>query len=463
MPTIRQFVLVLVALAAAAAARASSPCPKKTLVKSQLIRFVESLGDFVGSTSGTSTAALRGPKASLTATSSFVDVEHRGYHDVFGSRLLPDAMSNRLLLSDYTVSLHVFLPTLLPLMDDQSVSVFERVALEFIDDNIDDENLPIESVSNLQITDQELAWQSIFDGLTTPGIDVFFRADAVVSGDLTQNEIEERIQFVLDSKSTIFLEMFNLAHGDLADTDRPSSTASPAPSMELLGLSAKPTGLVAGQLTLSAQTLAPAPSTATVSPALSARPPSPTTPPSPTMKNSDPSVEAAGPGSKFVIVGVISTVVGTASFVGILLLCARYVRKIKDNDSNDKPPLETTFQTEDKEGSDQSEASISQQDHHYLQHFFPTTTEHSDDRELSVSDNDSEFDDHHPYITLAALVKDSIDTRMFFQCDESAIMSSIASSTNSSGSDDSANYSQKSTITLEDLDNFDNEIRQSEC
>ena len=74
-----------------------------------------------------------------------------------------------------------------------------------------------------------------------------------------------------------------------------------------------------------------------------------------------------------------------------------------------------------------------------------------------------ELDDHHPYITLAALVKDAIDTRMFFQCDESAIMSSIASSTNSSGSDDSANYSQKSTITLEDLDNFDNEIRQSEC
>ena len=457
MPTIRQFVLVLVALAAAAAARASSPWPKKTLVKSQLIRFVESLGDFVGSTSGTSTAALRGPKASLTTTSSSLDLEHQGYHDVFGSRLLPDAMSNRLLLSDYTVSLHVFLPTLLPLMDDQSVSVFERVALEFIDDNIDDENLPIESVSNLQITDQELAWQSIFDGLTTPGIDVFFRADAVVSGDLTQNEIEESIQLVLDSNSTIFHEMFNLAQGDLA-----SSTASPAPSMELLELSAKPTGLVAGQLTPSAQTLAPAPSTATVSPALSAGPPSPTTPPSQPMKNSDPSAEAAGPGSKFVTVGVISIVVGTASFAGILLLCARYVRKSKD-DSYNKPPLETTFQTEDKEGSDKSEASLSQQDHHYLQHFFPTTAEHSVDRELSVSDNDSEFDDHHPYITLAALVKDSIDTHMFFQCDESAIMSSIASSTNSSGSDDSANYSQKSTITLEDLDNFDNEIRQSEC
>ena len=460
MPTIRQFVLVLVAQAAAAAARASSPCPRNTLVKSRLIRFVKSLGDFVGSTSGNSTLALRGPKAALTTTSSSLDVEHRGYHDVLGSQLLPDAMSNRLLLSDYTVSLHVFLPTLLPLMDDQSKSIFERVALEFIDDNIDNENLPIESVSNLQITDQELAWQSIFDGLTTPGVDVFFRADAVVSGDLTQNEIEESIQMVLDSKSTIFHEMFDIAQGGLADTDRPSSTASPAPSAELLELSAKPTGLLAGHLTPPAQTPAPAPSTATVSPALSAGPPSPTTS---LMKNSDPSAEAAGSGSKFVIVGVISTVVGTASFVGILLLCARYVRKSKDNDSHNKPPLETTFQTEDKEGSDRSEASLSQQDHHYLQHFFPTTTEHSDDRELSVSDNDSEFDDHHPHITLAALVKDSIDTRMFFQCDESAVMSSIASSTNSSGSDDSANYSQKSTITLEDLDNFDNEIRQSEC
>ena len=105
MPTIRQFVLVLVALAAAAAERASSPYPKNTLVKNQLIRFVESLGDLVVPTPGKSTAALRGPKAALTATSSSLDVEHRGYHNVFGSRLLPDAMSNRLLLSDYTVSL----------------------------------------------------------------------------------------------------------------------------------------------------------------------------------------------------------------------------------------------------------------------------------------------------------------------------------------------------------------------
>lgn len=445
MLTIRLFLLSVMVMAAVAAASATDPCPKNTSIKNQLIGF----------DSGKSAASLR---------------RHRECHqNEFDSLTISNALSDRALKSDNTVSLllHVFLPTILPLLDDLSKNIFKRVVIEFVISYNDDETLPIHSIGNIMIEDQELAWSSEsdeLDGLRTPGIEVFFRADASVSRGLAQQEVEQGIQFMFDSKSTVFHKMFYDANGGHIDE---TSSPSPAPSTKRLDQSTMPSVLSVGVFSPATQ-LPPAPSTAK-SPNLTVGPPGPSTQPTPPMlisepptKVPDPSIEVAGTGSTLLIVGVISTTVGCVSFVGTLLLCARFFRKrMKNNCSDEKAPLETTMQTDDKEdNNDRSESSITQGDNNYLQRAFRMEQRHSE-RELLVSDTDSEYEDPHQHITLSALAKDSIDMSMFFQCDGSAIASSIASSTNSS--DDSYNYSQKSTITAEDLENFDNDLRQSEC
>ena len=79
-----------------------------------------------------------------------------------------------------------------------------------------------------------------------------------------------------------------------------------------------------------------------------------------------------------------------------------------------------------------------------------------------VTEEGGKFDDSL-FTTVSTLVQEYSDPRVYFECDESAVISSKASSTTTGDSDGSYSVSQKSTITLEDLDNFDNELRQSEC
>ena len=440
MPTIPA---ILVILAATAAANATSPCPKYT-AKDRLLQCIESLGVFFSSNM----------QATMTKTTS--SVENWSYHDVLDSRPLSDAISDRRLLSDYILSLHAFLPTMLPLMDDMSKNVFERAALEFIVSNIDDENLHIESVRNLQITDQELEWQRIFDGRTTPGINVFFRAEVAVSGDLTHNEIEQSIQFMFNSKSTTFHSMFEDAKG--SSVDGPSLTAMPAPSVGL-----------ANPLTMPPSTQPSGPSRQPPTLAQSVQPPGPSTgPPSfsnqpsvPLAISSEQSTGTARTASTLLTVVVTSTVMGSASLFVVLLLFARYVRKINDR-HDDKVPLETTMECEEKDENNRSEASFMHEDEQlsYPGQYQTHLTAQLDGG-TTVSDEEGQVDSLQ-YITASTIAKDFVDLRMFFECDESAIRSSIASSTIS---DDSLDFSQKSTVTLEDLDNFERELRerQLEC
>ena len=392
-----------------------------------------------------------------TTTKTTSSVENWSYHDVLDSRPLSDAISDRTLLSDYILSLHAFLPTMLPLMDDMSKNVFERAALEFIVSNIDDENLHIESVRNLQITDQELEWQSIlFDGRTTPGINVFFRAEVSVSGDLTQNEIEQSIQFMFNSKSTTFHSMFDDAKG--SSVDGPSLTALPAPSAGLanpltMPPSTQPSGPSRQPATL-AQSVQP--------PGQSSGPPSfSNQPPVPLAISSEQSTGTARTASTLFTAVVTSTVMGSASFVVVLLLFARFVRKLNGR-HDDKVPLETTMESEEKDEINRSEASFLHEDEQlsYPGQYQTHLTAQLDGG-TTVSDEEGLVDSLQ-YITASTIAKDFVDLRMFFECDESAIRSSIASSTIS---DDSLDFSQKSTVTLEDLDNFERELRerQLEC
>lgn len=452
MPSMQRYYFLLAVLAAVAAASAASQSqsPTSKSAKKQRYNSMKSRDELFDSKSDKSTISLREQKTL------------EGHRDMHDFRLLSGGMSdNRAMLSDYTVSIQVFPPTVLPLMDDHSKNIFELVALEFIVSNIDDQNLLIESISNIQITDQDLAWSSILDDLRTPGIEVFFRAEVVVSGRTSQEEVEQSIQFMFDSKSMIFREMFDIAKEYPIDG---SSVSSPASSVGLPGPSIQPTVSSAGlskPSTPPPSTLLPGPSTVSpasqalsvgppdpsTGPSTSAQPLAPSTTPDPSTKISSPLLGVLRTGSTFLTVVIISTVSGSASFVVILLLLSRYIRKARDS-NGEKPPLETTMQTEDKEDNYRSETSFILED---------------DDRGFIVSDEEGESVDPN-YIDASTLANDYIDRHMYFECDESAIKSSIASSSSSnSGSTDSYNHSQKSVITLEDLDNFDKELRQSEC
>ena len=467
MHSMQHYYFLLAVLAAVAAASAASLLPESKSAKNQRFNSMKSHDELFDSKADKSTISLREQK-NLKG--------HRDLHNFRG--LLSGAISdNRSVLSSgYTVSLHVFLPTVLPLMDYHSKNIFELVALEFIVSNIDDENLPIESISNIQITEQDLAWSSIFDYPRTPGIEVFFRAEAVVSGRTSQEAVEQSIQFMFDSKSTLFQEMFDIAKEYPIDG---SSASSPAPSIGLPEPSIQPTVLSVGlsdPLTTPPSTLLPGPSTESPAsqalsvgpPDLSTVPPRLTQPlapsailPDPSTKLSTPSTSASRPGSTFLAVVIISTITGSASFIVILLLISRHVRKARDS-NGEKLPLETTMQSEDKEGHDQTKTSFVLEDDDAMIDLHDTTKEQHD-REFIVSDEESES--VASTLSKDTLAKDYIDTHMYFECDESAIKSSIASSSSSSnsGSTDSYNYSQKSVITLEDLDKFDSELRQSEC
>lgn len=113
--------------------------------------------------------------------------------------------------NQFTITLHVFLVDTTVLMDDQSRSIFEATALNFIVDNIGKIDLALRSISDVKVVDQRLTWKRL-ETRSTTGIDVSFDADATVPGSVEELQLEAAIQLLFDSpKAKAFRRKFDLA------------------------------------------------------------------------------------------------------------------------------------------------------------------------------------------------------------------------------------------------------------
>lgn len=108
-----------------------------------------------------------------------------------------------------TLSLRVFLPES-NILDDEAVSNFENVAKGFILSHINDiMNLPKDitvDVDRVTITSQVFAWkrQPAFRSLAATGLDVYFEADALVTGLVTKERLEKDVQSTFDQYQDLF-------------------------------------------------------------------------------------------------------------------------------------------------------------------------------------------------------------------------------------------------------------------
>ncbi|KAL7531011.1 hypothetical protein ACHAXR_003806 [Thalassiosira sp. AJA248-18] len=145
----------------------------------------------------------------------------------------------------YTIELQVFLLDTSMLMDDQSRRIFELTALNFIIDDIDQIDLSISAISGIKVVDQRLTWSRLVEGKSTTGVEVYFDADATVSGDVTRHQCERALQVLFGSKANKFRKAFNDAlYGESTEELKSPTEFSLEPMRVPLGLAAIAAGCV---------------------------------------------------------------------------------------------------------------------------------------------------------------------------------------------------------------------------
>ena len=108
------------------------------------------------------------------------------------------------------VPLRAFFLGVSALMDAESRSAFERVALDFISDRIDRADPSVEAVTGVNVTDQRLTWTRLVEGSPRTGLDVSFEVGVALSGD-AQVGLEVTMQTMLEEDAEAFRASFDIA------------------------------------------------------------------------------------------------------------------------------------------------------------------------------------------------------------------------------------------------------------
>ena len=262
-----------------------------------------------------------------------------------------------------------------------------------------DFNVPLKSIGEIVVLDQRLTWSRLVDGKSSTGLEIYFQADATVTDEVSLEQTQQAIQWLFDSETDEFQRSF-----DLALEGEPMNESEPQPT--------------------------------TMFPLESAR----------------------------VTLGLASAIAGCVSFLFIVFCSACYIHK------KEKEQLE-----EEKELSKTIDIPVSpvQQTRNVQQSSFPVQQISSKKASFIDSDEDLTYDDDFDenMNSKSLLVKENKDVTAFFESvDQSAIVADIELATDSDEGDEESDiygYSPiqrvKGTLTMDDLNEFDNEVRRAEC
>lgn len=111
-----------------------------------------------------------------------------------------------------TFSLQTFLLDMTTLLDDGSRSKFESVASEFITTGLSKRDIFSDTIiSGVIIEDQRLAWKRLEEGKSMTGLEVSFEVVVAFLGDVEQEQLAQTTQLLFDRKAKSFRRAFDHA------------------------------------------------------------------------------------------------------------------------------------------------------------------------------------------------------------------------------------------------------------